>query len=331
MRTVLVTGGAGYIGSHTVRVLREKGYQAVVLDSLVTGHRAAVCTDLFYEGDLADRERVRHIVERHQVEAVIHFAARSLVAESVQKPDLYFLENTAKTTAFLSALVEAGVRRVVFSSTAAVYGIPDQVPIPETAEKRPINPYGLSKWMIEEAMGWLQQAYGLQGVALRYFNAAGAAFDGAIGEDHNPETHLIPLVLQVALGQRKAIHVYGTDYPTPDGTCIRDYVHVIDLAEAHVAALEALDCGLTERAFNVGTGRGFSVREVIEAARRVTGHEIPTLEAPRRPGDPPELVADVERIRRVLGWEPKHSDLETILRTAWLWHQKHPGGFSPKH
>jgi UDP-glucose 4-epimerase len=327
MKTVLVTGGAGYIGSHTVKVLLEKGYDVVVLDSLVTGHRDAVPPGLLYEGDIADEDLVRSIVERHGVDAVIHFAARSLVGESVQKPDLYFTENTSKTNAFLSALIKAGVRKVVFSSTAAVYGTPAEVPIPETLPKEPINPYGLSKLMIEQSMRWLDEAYGLKWVALRYFNAAGAALDATIGEDHDPETHLIPLVLQVALGQREAIGIYGTDYPTPDGTCIRDYIHVIDLAEAHVLALQALENGLESRAFNVGTGQGFSVREVIETARRVTGHPIPAIESPRRPGDPAELVAKVEEIQSVLGWKPCYSDLETIIRTAWAWHQRRPNGY----
>jgi len=327
---VLVTGGAGYIGSHTVKVLADRGVEVVVLDNLVTGHKEAVQRGSFYEGDIVDREKVRRIVERHRVSAVIHFAARSLVPESVARPDLYFYENTAKTNMFVSALIESGVRSIVFSSTAAVYGIPEAVPIPEDSDKKPINPYGLSKLMIEQSFPWLEQAYGIRWMALRYFNAAGASLEGEIGESHQPETHLIPLVLQTALRLRETFSIYGTDYRTPDGTCIRDYVHVMDLAEAHVLALEALESGVPSRALNIGTGQGYSVREIVEAAERVTGMDIPVVEAPRRPGDPDVLVADPRAIREVLGWKPKYSDLDTIIRSAWNWHRTHPQGYTKR-
>lgn len=330
MAAVLVTGGAGYIGSHTVKVLADRGVEVVVLDNLVTGHKEAVQRGSFYEGDIVDREKVRRIVERHRVSAVIHFAARSLVPESVARPDLYFYENTAKTNMFVSALIESGVRSIVFSSTAAVYGIPEAVPIPEDSDKKPINPYGLSKLMIEQSFPWLEQAYGIRWMALRYFNAAGASLEGEIGESHQPETHLIPLVLQTALRLRETFSIYGTDYRTPDGTCIRDYVHVMDLAEAHVLALEALESGVPSRALNIGTGQGYSVREIVEAAERVTGMDIPVVEAPRRPGDPDVLVADPRAIREVLGWKPKYSDLDTIIRSAWNWHRTHPQGYTKR-
>lgn len=328
MNSILVSGGAGYIGSHTVRTLVEQGYKPVVLDSLVTGHRQSVSLDVpFYEGDIADSVLVRKIVEREQVSAVIHFAARSLVGESVEKPDLYFEENTAKTNRFASSLLESGVNKIIFSSTAATYGIPDEVPIPESAPTNPINPYGFSKLMIEQSFSWLEKAYGLKWIALRYFNAAGAALDGSLGEDHIPETHLIPLILKTALGQRESISVFGTDYSTPDGTCLRDYIHVLDLAKAHILALEALETGLGSGVYNVGTGSGYSVKEVIETARVITGRTIPVLETPRRPGDPDKLVAKVEKIQSLLGWTPKHSSLEQIMESAWAWHLKHPHGY----
>ncbi|AUM64516.1 UDP-glucose 4-epimerase GalE [Brevibacillus laterosporus] len=329
MKRVLVTGGAGYIGSHTLKVLVDKEIPVVVLDTLATGYREAIPSQIpFYQGDIADADLVNHIVKQHFVDSVIHFAARSLVGESVAKPDFYFYENTSKTTQLLSILVQNNVKKVVFSSTAAVYGIPQEIPIPETSVTSPINPYGLSKLMIEQSMYWLEQAYGLQWIALRYFNAAGASFDGFIGEDHSPETHVIPLILQAALGQHPAIQIYGTDYDTPDGTCIRDYIHVLDLAEAHVQALNALDRGLPSRAFNVGTGQGFSVREVIEAAKRVTGRSINVVETERRAGDSAILIAKVDEIKHSLGWQPRYSDLETIMKTAWNWHLKNPNGFA---
>ncbi|AFM02095.1 UDP-galactose 4-epimerase [Desulfitobacterium dehalogenans ATCC 51507] len=328
MKKILVSGGAGYIGSHTVRALSEVGYGPVVLDSLITGHREAVPGNIpFYLGNIADEDLVSDIIMKEKVSAVIHFAARSLVGESVQKPDLYFEENTAKTHRFVSTVLQCGVNNIVFSSTAATYGNPEKVPIPEESKTEPINPYGASKLMIEQSFYWLEQAYGLKWIALRYFNAAGAALDGSLGEDHATETHLIPLVLKTALGQREAISIFGTDYDTLDGTCIRDYIHVLDLAEAHIRALEALEQGVPCGAYNVGTGTGYSVREVIAMARRVTGIDIPVLEAPRREGDPDSLVAKVGKIQKILGWQARYSDLETIIKSAWQWHQKHPHGY----
>lgn len=329
MQTILVSGGAGYIGSHTVQALIERGFKVVVLDSLVTGHKGAVFPQaFFYEGDISDVELIDRIANDHKVDAVIHFAARSLVGESMAKPELYFYENTAKTNTFVSTLLRNGVNKIVFSSTAATYGLPEEVPIPEESKTQPINPYGASKLMIEQSFHWLEQAYGLKWIALRYFNAAGASLDGSIGEDHTPETHLIPLVLKTALGLRENISVFGTDYGTPDGTCIRDYIHVVDLAEAHILALEALDKGLESGAYNVGTGQGCSVREVIEAAKKVTGLEIPVIDAPRRLGDPDILVAKAKKIEKMLGWKAQYSDLETIISTAWKWHSKHPKGYN---
>jgi UDP-glucose 4-epimerase len=281
----------------------------------------------FYTGDIADSKLVSQIIREHEVDAVIHFAARSLVAESMKNPDLYFYENTAKTIKFLSTIVDCGVNKLVFSSTAAVYGIPKELPIPEETPLNPINPYGVSKLMIEQSLPIFEQAYGLKWMALRYFNAAGASLDNSIGEDHKPETHLIPLILQVALGQREKIEIFGIDYPTPDGTCIRDFIHVMDLADAHILALEALDGGEASGAFNVGTGQGYSVREVIRMAERVSKKWIPVVESMRREGDPAVLVAKVDRIQKRLGWKPRYSDLETILRTAWDWHQHHPAGY----
>lgn len=328
MGSILVSGGAGYIGSHTVKTLVEQGYKPVVLDSLVTGHRQSVSLDVpFYEGDIADSQLVRKVVKSEHINAVIHFAARSLVGESVEKPDLYFEENTAKTNRFVSTLIESGVKRLIFSSTAATYGIPDEVPIKESAPTNPINPYGLSKLMIEQSLAWLEKAYGFKWIALRYFNAAGAALDGSLGEDHIPETHLIPLILKTALGQRESISVFGTDYATPDGTCLRDYIHVLDLAKAHILALEALEAGIGSGVYNVGTGSGYSVKEVIETARVITGRTIPILESPRRPGDPNQLIAKVEKIQSLLGWAPQHSSLVQIMESAWAWHLKHPHGY----
>jgi UDP-glucose 4-epimerase len=328
LQTILVSGGAGYIGSHTVQALIDRGFTVVVLDSLLTGHKEAVPSKAyFYEGDISDSELIGHIVNEHRVDAVIHFAARSLVGESMVKPDLYFDENTAKTNRFVSTLLREGVNKIVFSSTAATYGLPEVVPIPEESKTEPINPYGASKLMIEQSFAWLEKAYGLKWIALRYFNAAGASFEGSIGEDHATETHLIPLVLKTALGQREVVSVFGSDYDTLDGTCIRDYIHVLDLAEAHIQALEALEKGMESGAYNVGTGKGYSVREVIEMATKITGIEIPVMDAPRREGDPAILVAKVDKIEELFGWKACYSDLETIISTAWKWHQGHPQGY----
>lgn len=325
MKTILVTGGAGYIGSHSVKVLLDRGFKVVILDSLITGNEEAIDPrTAFYKGDIADPELLSEIVHTEKIDAVIHFAARSLVGESVEKPDLYFHENTAKTNSFASNLIKLGVNKIIFSSTAAVYGVPEQVPIVEETETNPINPYGFSKLMIEESFKWLEKAYGLKWMALRYFNAAGAVLDGSIGEDHTPESHLIPLILKTALGKREAISIYGTDYNTPDGTCIRDYVHVLDLAEAHILALEALEKGHSSGILNVGTGHGYSVHEVIDAAKGITGVDFPVVEGFRRAGDPDVLVAEASKIRQELGWEPRYSDLHTIIESAWRWHKQHP-------
>ena len=322
---LLVTGGAGYIGSITAERLLERGHDVVVLDNLSTGHRDAVPAGAaFVQGDVADAERVGAVLDAHGVEAVLHFAAVSLVGESMERPAHYFRNNTAGSLVLLETLLAHGVRRFVLSSTAALFGTPDGVPIPEEAEVRPESVYGESKALIERVLHWLQRTGGLGYATLRYFNAAGAS--RALGEDHRPETHLIPLVLQVAAGRREAIKVFGGDYPTPDGTAVRDYVHVLDLAEAHVLAVEALAPG-EARAYNLGNGKGFSVREVVEVCRKVTGHAIPEQAAPRRAGDPPVLVADAERIGRDLGWEPRHRDLQAIVASAWDWAQAHPDGY----
>jgi UDP-glucose 4-epimerase len=321
---VLVAGGAGYIGSVTVEQLVLAGHAVVVVDNLRQGHRAAVHpAAAFVQADLRDAATLAAALREHQVEAIMHFAAASLVGESMQRPELYFGTNVAGTLALLDAALAAGVRRIVFSSTAAVYGIPEAVPIPEDAPLRPINPYGESKLMVERILGWYDRIHGLRSACLRYFNAAGAS--AAYGEDHRPETHLIPVILQVALGRRDHFPLFGADYDTPDGTCIRDYVHVVDLAQAHILALDAL----AERSavYNLGSSHGYSNRQILDACRRVTGHPIPVVEGPRRPGDPPRLVADSARIRAELGWRPRYTDLDEIVATAWRWHQAHPDGY----
>ncbi len=322
---VLVTGGAGYIGSITVETLLARGHEPIVLDDLSTGHRDAVPDDVpFVHGNIADADLVGYAVNDLGAEAVLHFAAFSLVGESMSQPFKYLLNNSAATLKLLETVTRNGVKRFVLSSTAAVYGTPDSVPIPEGATLRPESVYGETKLMTEKALGWLASTAGLGSVALRYFNAAGASAER--GEDHRPESHLIPLVLQVAAGQRENIAVFGDDYPTPDGTAIRDYVHVLDLAEAHVLALEALQPG-EARAYNLGNGRGYSVREVIEVCRSVTGHAIPEVAAPRRAGDPPVLVADSGSARAELGWQPQREALEEMVASAWAWHQAHPKGY----
>jgi len=322
---VLVTGGAGYIGSVTVAALLAGGHDVVVLDDLSTGHREAVPDGVpFVHASVADADMVDFTLRHHGVSAIVHFAAASLVGESMTKPTKYFLQNTAGTFSLLDVAVKRGVERFVLSSTAAVYGTPTSVPIPEGAELRPESVYGESKLMIERALGWLAGTTGLASAALRYFNAAGATDD--LGEDHRPETHLIPLVLQVAAGTRDAVQVYGTDYPTTDGTAVRDYVHVSDLAAAHVLALGALEAG-GAHAYNLGSGSGYSVREVVEACRRVTGATIREVEVGRRAGDPPVLVADSTKARTELGWAPRHDDLATIVGSAWRWHSAHPRGY----
>ncbi len=323
---ILVTGGAGYVGSHCLRHLLREGHEVVVYDSLYQGHAAAVPAGLLVEGDLSDQAKLATLMKQRQIEAVMHFAALALVGESVQKPELYYKNNVLGSFHLLEAMRESGVRKIVFSSTTATYGTPEKMPIAETTPQQPINPYGFSKLVVERMLDDYAAAHGFGFAALRYFNAAGAAADGSIGEDHTPESHLIPIVLQVALGQRPSISIFGDDYPTSDGTCVRDYVHVEDLATAHLAALERLQPGKAIKV-NLGSGRGYSVREVIEACRRITGHAIPAIAAPRRAGDPPELIADARLAREVLGWTPKYDTIESIVETAWRWHRSHPRGY----
>jgi len=326
--SILVTGGAGYIGSVAVERLLDEGEQVVVLDSLVTGYRRAISAGAtFIQGDILDSEIVRHALVGHEVDTVMHFAAFIAVGESCENPRKYFQNNTAGAMTVLDAMIDAGVDRFILSSTAAVYGNPERVPITEDMPARPINPYGLSKRMIEQVLEWYGRAHGLRSVALRYFNAAGAT--EAHGEAHDPETHLIPNVLLAAEG-KKEIQIYGKDYDTPDGTCIRDYIHVVDLADAHLLAVQYLRNAGEPTCCNLGNGRGHSVLEVVEAARRVTGRDIPVAFTGRRPGDAERLVASSEKARKILGWEPSRGEIETIVRDAWNWRQKHPDGYD-KH
>jgi UDP-glucose 4-epimerase len=326
--TVLVTGGAGYIGSHAVLALKEAGYRVVVLDNLVYGHLDIVETVLdveFVHGDISDRPLLDQVFQTYPIDAVIHFAAYAYVGESVTNPAKYYRNNVVGTLTLLEAMVQAEVFKIVFSSTCASYGNPHQIPIPEDHPQSPINPYGMSKLMVEQILEDFDRAYGLRSVRFRYFNAAGADPQGRIGEDHSPETHLIPLVLLTALGQRDHITVFGTDYKTPDGTCIRDYIHVTDLADAHILGLKyLLDDGETS-VFNLGNGEGFSVKEVITAAREITGLPITVEEGPRRAGDPAILIGSATKARKVLGWDPQYNQIEVILDHAWRWHQKRHG------
>lgn len=324
---ILVTGGAGYIGSHAVRLLLQAGHDVRVYDNLSQGHRQAVPADRLIVGDLHDRALVEQVLRQHHIDAVMHFAAFALVGESVSDPAKYYNNNVVASLSLLEAMRAANVQKMVFSSTTATYGEPDTIPITETERQQPINPYGFCKLVIEHALADYAHAYGLAYAALRYFNAAGASPAGDIGEDHTPESHLIPIVLQVALGQREHISIFGDDYPTPDGTCIRDYIHVDDLGAAHVKALDHLQPGQGLK-LNLGTGRGNSVREVIEACRRVTGHAIPEKIAPRRPGDPPCLVADSSLAQATLNWQPRYTDINDLVATAWRWHQSHPHGYA---
>ncbi len=326
---VLVTGGAGYVGSHAVRQLVAAGHDVLVLDNMVYGHRGAVDVDRLVVGDLSDRPMVEKLLTENNIEAVMHFAAYAFVGESVTDPAKYYQNNVVGTLSLLDAMRNVGVKKLVFSSTCATYGPPKTVPIPEDHPQSPISPYGFTKLVIEQAMEDYKHAYGLSYAALRYFNASGAAADGSIGEDHDPETHLIPLVLQVALGQREHISIFGTDYDTPDGTCIRDYIHVDDLATAHIAAIEKLEEASEPIAIrcNLGTGNGASVREVIAACQEVTGNEIAVVEGDRREGDPAELVADPAGAERILGWRAKMTNIKDIVASAWKWHQANPKGF----
>lgn len=326
--SILVLGGAGYIGSHTVYELIDAGRDVVVVDNLVTGFRAAVHPKArFYQADIRDRAAMDEVFENEKIEGVIHFAASSQVGESMVNPLKYYDNNLWGTIALLESMTEHGVDKIVFSSTAATYGEPERIPILETDRTQPTNCYGETKLSMEKLMGWTSQATGLRYVALRYFNACGAHPSGAIGEAHDPETHLIPLILQVPNGKRESIAVFGEDYPTKDGTCVRDYIHVSDLAQAHILALDYLLRGGENNVFNLGNGVGFTVKEVIDVARRVTGHPIPAQMCPRRAGDPAQLVASSEKARAVLGWKPQYDDLETIVASAWAWHKSHPHGF----
>lgn len=323
MARILVVGGAGYIGSHMVRELSGAGFEPIVFDNMSSGHSWAVPEELLIRGDLADRSALDVLFARYGIEAVMHFASFIQVGESVASPLKYYQNNTANTLNLLSAMQKASVRRLVFSSTAAVYGTPRDTPIPESALLAPENPYGRSKLMVEQVLADCDRAWGLKSACLRYFNAAGAHPSGSIGEAHDPETHIIPLILQVAFGQRQFFTINGNDYDTADGTCIRDYIHVCDLVSAHSRALQLLVSGEDSFTCNLGTGHGFSVLEVVEACRKVTGHSIPIFIGPRRPGDPAKLVASAKRAARLLSWCPRHSDLETIVTTAWDWHCTH--------
>ena len=328
---ILVLGRAGYIGSHTALELVKAGNEVVIADNLVTGYRKAIPKGAkFYEGDLRDFDFLNKLFQQEKIDAVIHFAAYSLVGESVTNPLKYYDNNLYGTKVLLEAMVKNNVGKIVFSSTAATYGEPENIPILESDRTCPTNPYGETKLAMEKMFKWTAEAHGLRYVSLRYFNACGADESGTIGEAHNPESHLIPLILQVPNGKRETISIYGTDYDTPDGTCIRDYIHVTDLAQAHILAVQYLNNGGESDIFNLGNGVGYSVREVIETARKVTGHPIPATETSRRAGDPARLVASSEKAKSVLGWKPVHDSLEEIIASAWNWHKNHPNGYDEK-
>ena len=326
--TILVLGGAGYIGSHTVYELIDNGEDVVIIDNLLTGHEEAVHPKArFYKGDIRDKEFLDSVFIKEKIDAVIHFAASSLVGESMEKPLKYYDNNLCGTKILLDSMVEYGIDKIVFSSTAAVYGEPERIPIFETDKTEPTNTYGETKLSMEKMFKWVGKAHGLRYVSLRYFNACGAHVSGKIGEDHNPESHLIPLILQVPNGKREFISIFGEDYQTKDGTCIRDYIHVTDLAQAHILAVKYLQNGGESDIFNLGNGIGFSVKEVIETARKVTQNAIPAKVTPRRAGDPAKLIASSDKAKKVLGWKPQHAELDEIISTAWNWHKNHPDGF----
>lgn len=324
---ILITGGAGYIGSHTARMFKNRGKQAVVYDNLAKGHRTAVQDSIFVLGDIFDSQLLEHTIKKYNIDSVVHFAAYSLVGESMDKPRDYYYNNVQGTLNLLEVMLKSNVKKLVFSSTAAVYGEPEATPITEESGKNPTNVYGRTKLIMENAMADYSRSYGLKYVALRYFNACGADTAGDIGEDHSPETHLIPLILQTCLGKRDCIKLFGDDYPTKDGTCIRDYIHVNDLAAAHILALEALHAGHDSDIYNLGNGNGFTVKEVVEAAEAVTGLKINKEIAARRAGDPAVLIASSEKFRHNLGWKPEFVDIQGIIATAWKWHRDHPNGF----
>lgn len=324
---VLVTGGAGYIGAVVSYELLKAGHKVVVYDNLSHGHRGAIPPAAeFIAGEISDGDKLAQIFQARNIEAVLHFAALIEAGESMKVPEVYFRNNSASALSVLEAMLRTGVRKLVFSSTAALYGEPLVVPIPESADLRPTNVYGESKLLVERMLSWFQKIHGFRYASLRYFNAAGATSD--IGEDHHPESHLIPLILQVASGKRKHIAIYGSDYPTADGTCVRDYIHVLDLASAHLLAMDALERH-QQLVYNLGNGRGFSVRQVIDVARRVTGQPIAVIEEPRRPGDPAVLVASSDKIQQELGWGPHYPELDSIVRSAWEWRRLHPEGYGP--
>lgn len=327
MKNILVVGGAGYIGSYMSKYLWMNRYHPVVLDNLVFGHRQAVQWGVFFEGNMEDRNMLDHIFTTYRISAVMHFAAFAYVGESVQNPGKYYRNNVANALTLLESMVQHNVDKFIFSSTCATYGKPTEMPITESTPQEPINPYGRSKLMVEQILGDFREAYGLQSVSLRYFNAAGADPDGEVGEDHNPETHLVPLVLATALGQREYIEIFGDDYETKDGSCVRDYIHIADLAHAHLLALESLLNNGPGGAYNLGNGQGYSVYEVIEKAREITGEKIPVRWGKRRAGDPTVLVGSAEKAVRELGWRQKYPDLSSILQTAWNWHKDHPQGY----
>ena len=326
---ILVTGGAGYIGSHTVKLLLGRGHEVTVFDNLSFGHKAAVPADRLVVGDLRDVDHLDNVLVVNRIEAVVHFAAFAYVGESVTNPAKYYTNNLLYSLNLLDRCRRVGVQKFVFSSTCATYGVPTAVPITEAEKQSPINPYGNTKLAFERALYDYAAAYPFGFCALRYFNASGASPDGTIGEDHDPETHLIPLVFQAATGKRSHVEIFGTDYPTPDGTCVRDYIHVDDLAEAHILALDTIGPG-SALAYNVGVGCGFSVREVIRTAEAVCSLKVPVKEGPRRAGDPAELVANADKVRRELGWSPKYADLRPIMETAWNWHKNHPDGYGDR-
>ncbi len=325
---ILVTGGAGYIGSFTAHLLKKKGFEVVIFDNLEYGHPEAAPDFKLIKGNLVtDKKLLEKVCQQEKFAGVIHFAAYALAGESMEKPEKYFINNVYGTLNLLEAMREAKVNKIVFSSTCAVYGQPEKLPIVEEEKKEPESPYGESKLMIEKILSWYGKIYGLHSLSLRYFNAAGAAFDGSIGEDHQPETHLIPLACQVALGKRKKLVINGDDYPTPDGTCIRDYIHVLDLAEIHLLALGRLEKKKKTEAFNVGTGKGYSVKEVAEMVKKTSGINFKAEIGPRRPGDPAQLFADNTKIKKEFSWQPQYSDLKTIVKSAWQWHRSHPEGY----
>ena len=326
--SILVTGGAGYIGSHTVYKLIEEGRDVVIIDNLETGHMEAINPKAkFYKGDIRDKEFLNKVFSSENIEAVIHFAANSLVGESMKNPLKYYDNNVYGTKVLLESMLNNGINKIVFSSTAATYGEPEKLPIEETDKTEPSNTYGETKLAMEKMFKWTSKAHNLKYVSLRYFNACGAHYSGNIGEAHNPETHLIPIVLQVPNGQREHVNIFGEDYNTKDGTCVRDYIHVTDLAQAHILAVDYLLNGGESNIFNLGNGKGFTVKEVIEVARKVTGNSIPAVVSPRRDGDPAQLIASSKKAKEILGWKPEHDSLEEIIQSAWNWHKKHTNGY----